>query len=399
MLQEGLARPPQSPSDILRQLVEDTLPGKAVDAALLDAVKSKHLRIQHRMNEHDSGRTLYVTHDIGTAAGYATAMSAHGGEFATDVHAALGTLGIKASPRFDGARPVMLEIKTPPESLLQQGGEPVQLDATRVSRYGYEQYIVDLPKVEVASVTFAAKNSQGNWSFAGQPALSPQQALAEIAESFRDRQHFRPDPEKTEILKTVYSAQDMQGARLPLRTSGTVTELQMRLPDGTMEKLRIPDPDFKPAAAKLAGKHFEGHEQKYKLPHGLEPKEIDAYLNVLAIKDQRGDIKPDVRMTALQGLAGKLQAENPSLQGLQLSKENPNQLEGLLRGAAHGFKPVDIQAQLAETPLGAKPATLIGLLSWPNAGFRVSAATRATLGQQLEAKIPPPPAAVPERKF
>lgn len=384
MLQEGFARPPQSPLDRLRSLIGDTLRNTPADDTLQNQLL-RGGRIPHRLDEHDSGRTLYATAEMSKAVDFAVYMSPHGGELAGDVHAALEALGHKHAPRFAGARPVLLVIDTPEESILQQGGRRLELGPALATIEGYEQYIVDNKQSRIVSVTFAAKEGGGKWSFAGQPALSPQAALQEIAPAFKGRQHFRGDPEKTKILEEIFTAQDIPGADIRNRKSGIVTQLAFTDAEGRKTRVLVPDPDFKAAMPHYTAMGFPGFEAQYQLPHGLTPKEIDAYLNVSMVKDLRGDIAPDEHMRRLQDLAAKMQADNPSLKTLKFSADDPEALNTFIRGVAHGFKPLDIQHQLSPRLPDARNDRLpfiAGLVD----EFRVSPATHAAISRQMDAR-------------
>jgi len=385
MLQEGLARPPQSPQDRLRHLIEDTLRRPLADDALLYKM-TRGGRIAHRLDEHDSGRTLYATADISKATEFALYMSPHGGELAGDVHAALATLGHREDPRFQGARPVLLVIDTPETSILDQGGTRVALGEGLSTLEGYEQYIVDSKQSRIVSVTFGARQGEQPWSFDGQPALLPQQALEEIAPQFRGRQHFRGDPEKTAILEEIFTAQDIPGAEIQSRTSGVVTRLRFTNAEGYKDYVLVPDPDFAAAMPRLAENGFTGHGAQYKLPHGLVPREMDAYLNVLMVKDMRGDITPDDYMARLQAMADKMRADNPALATLKFSPENPAELQTMIRGVIHGFKTQDIQHQLSPPAPGSRQDSIAAYGGGALADFRVSPQTKDALERQLEIK-------------
>ena len=112
---------------------------------------------------------------------------------ANDIHSILEhNLGYKnLPPRFENARPVLVEFDAPrgtlngfvPEASQKEHYARNDRDGKLIG--GQQIGVTDPSQAKIKSVTFAARNDKGQWSFDGQPALSPQQAMREINPEFR----------------------------------------------------------------------------------------------------------------------------------------------------------------------------------------------------------------------
>lgn len=407
LLQNGFTRAPRTALDSLRAVIGHHLPGHDIDDAFVQDVMRKGSRLTTRSDESNGGRSLFATPDADTAADYAAQHAAHGGEFGYGVHQALRDMGHSdLPPRFAGARPVLLTLHVPAEDLqLEKGMTLSPADGVQRLKTSHEVFINDNRHIQIKSVTFA-KPQGGGWTFDGQPALSPQDAAAQIAAPFAAAtskflhapQGYAPDALTQEIATAVYLFRhDPAATTEHIRRKPVATAMAYDAA-GNLQKIRIPDPDFEPLATQLAAGGFPAVAQDYKLPRGLNARELDAYLNVLDIRAQHGTLTPPQKAAAEKTLFTRLCADNPALAGTGIDAENPSEVTAALRGVAQGMTPRDI-AFNAKTPAAAQGAEYQALKK--SAGFYVPwnpapetiAGIKSEMDSKLAARAPAAPAA------
>jgi len=351
LLQKGFAAGGQSPRDFLRGIIADHLPGQTIDDALVDTVRKKHGRISWRSDESNAGCTLFAAGDREIAARYAAYNAEHGGELGKDIHAALRQSGFPdLPPRFAGARPVLLTLEVPAQDLhLQKGlGLSEGPDGKLHAETPHEVFVNNTRRAAITGVTFA-RLQNGAWTFDGQPELSPAAALGEIAAAFTPA--GRPalasaapaDTDAQHITETIYSFRLDADVKTEHVHFKPVAVAAVYLPDGSMGKLRVPDPYFEPAAQKFGPESgFDGLSARYKLPGSLGAADIDAYLNVLEARSQHGTLATEERNAAEKRLFERLCADNPPLAAAGIDTAHADETRAALRGVAHGLVPADI---------------------------------------------------------
>lgn len=373
LLKNGFAAGGQSPRDFLRAIIADHLPGQDVDDRLVDAVRSKHGRINWRSDESNSGGTLFAAGDRSIAATYAAYNAEHGGELGKDIHTALRQSGFPGlPPRFAGARPVLLTLEVPAADLhLEKGlGLRAGPDGKLQAETPHEVFINDTRRITISAVTFARMEG-GTWTFDGQPALTPAAALAHIAPAFAARgqaaAQTAADPDARLIAETIYSFRQDADVQTEHVRFKPVAVASVYLPDGSIGKLRVPDPHFEPATQKFgAGSGFDGIAARYQLPGNLTPTDIDAYLNVLHARSQHGTIAPAARAAAEEHLFKRLCDDNPALAAVSALVTQTGAHTQALRGVANGLTPADI-AFAAKNPQAARDPSYLEMKK--SAGF------------------------------
>jgi len=376
LLQNGFTRPPQTALDSVRSVVARHLPAQDIDDAFVQEVMRKGSRLTSRSDESNGGRSLFATPHADTAADYAAQHAAHGGEFGFGVHQALRDMGHgDLPPRFAGARPVLLVLHVPAGDLhLEKGMEITAAGGTAQLHTSHEVFINDTRNIRIESVTFARQQGS-TWTFDGQPPLTPQQAAAEIAAAFAAPSKFlpapqdqKPDPLTQQIAEAVYLFRHDPAATTEHVKRKPVATAKIYTADGSLQKIRIPDPDFEPLATQLAASGFAGAAQEYKLPRGLGARELDAYLNVLEARVQHGTLDPAQKTAAEKTLFERLRADNPALATAAIDTQKPAEVAAALRGVAQGMTPQDI-AFNAKTPAAAQSADYQALKK--SAGFHL----------------------------
>lgn len=128
------------------------------------------------------------------ACNYARDNALNGGEVVTRIHNAIMDHFPEVAPLYPGARPVLVAFDAPRSSLnnmipnqnaiseLEKAGLPTDGIARQLSNTAVSLNSVE--GIEIKSVTFAKMGPDGQWTFEGQPALTPQQSLAELQDKF-----------------------------------------------------------------------------------------------------------------------------------------------------------------------------------------------------------------------
>lgn len=354
ILRGGFLSPPQLAQESVRAVIADHLPGQVIDDAMVQDVMRKGSRIQSRSDESNGGNTLFATPDAALAMDYAAQNAAHGGEFAAGVHQALMVMGHQGvPPRYDGARPVMLTLVMPTADIHLEKGMAVKAGTGGIGTVdtSHEVFVNDTRHVQIAAVRFARADGQG-WTFDGQPDMTPAQALAAIAPDFAagKPRTASPDALVQHIADTLYGFRNLPDVSIEHVRRKPVATAMMYSADGTLEKIRVPDPDFEPAAQKLADQGFKDVSQAYKLPGGLSPRELDGYLNALSAGMQQGHYTAAETTAAERRVLDRLAADNPSLQSVQV--KTPADVTAALRGVSHGMTAPDIAFGIAHPAAG-----------------------------------------------
>ncbi len=392
ILRGGFLSPPQLAQESVRAVIADHLPGQAIDDAMVREVMRKGSRIQSRSDESNGGNTLFATPDAALAMDYAAQNAAHGGEFAAGVHQALAAMGHgDLPPRYDGARPVLLTLIIPTSDIHLEKGMAIKPGTGGIGTVetSHEVFVNDTRHVQIAAVRFARADGQG-WTFDGQPDMTPAQALAAVAPDFAagKPRMASPDALVQHIADTVYGFRTLPDViiehvrRKPVATAMTYGA------EGTLEKIRVPDPDFVPAAQKLADQGFKDVSQAYKLPGGLSPRELDGYLNALAAGMQHGHYTAAETAAAERRVFDRLAADNPSLQSV--NAKTPEAVTIALRGISHGMTAADITFGITHPATGhdaeylAQKKTAGFALEWNPAPATIDS-IRAQMAQKLAA--------------
>lgn len=202
-----------------RTILDKLLPNQLVT----DDIVEQSIRIAggrgHRDEQSNRGQQLFAClgPNSTTARLYATLNAENGGEYATTLYNIVsgnreGDVRLKgAQPLFQGARPVIIAFAVPRSEIRDQ--LPAEAPSGSADPYLANQEITirDTARIEIKSVTFAAKGLDGKWTFEGQFALSPAAALEEIADGFKTERN---------ILKTRFEspspAEIAAAAPLPL---------------------------------------------------------------------------------------------------------------------------------------------------------------------------------------
>lgn len=407
LLQNGFAAGGQSPRDFLRGIIADHLPGQEVGDALVDAVRARHSRINWRSDESNSGGTLFAAGDRDVAAKYAAYNAEHGGELGKDIHTALRQSGFAdVPPRFAGARPVLLSLEVPAEDLhLQKGlGLHAGPDGKLRAETPHEVFVNDTRRAVITGVTFA-RMQDGAWTFDGQSEMSPAAALAEIAPAFAARGKAAPaaaaDADARHIAQTIYGFRQDADVKTEHVHFRPVAVASVYLPDGSLGKLRVPDPHFEPATKNFGPAYgFDGLSTEYKLPGSLGGGDIDAYLNVLEARSQHGTLSPEERNAAEKKLFTRLCADNPPLAAAGIDAARPDEVRAALRGVAHGLTPADISFA-AKNPAADRDASYLearkaaGFFGGWNAAPDTLKVFQTQMDKKLAAFAPGPKAPAP----
>ncbi|MDP2204975.1 MAG: hypothetical protein Q8K65_01560 [Alphaproteobacteria bacterium] len=405
LLQNGFTRRPRTALDSVRDVIGHHLPGRDIDDDFVQEVMRKGSRLLTRSDESNGGRSLFATPHPDTAADYAAQHAAHGGEFGYGVHQALRDMGHgDLPPRFADARPVLLTLHVPAGDLHLEKGMALSLaDGAQHLKTSHEVFINDNRHIHIKSVTFAKPQGSG-WTFDGQPALTAQQAAAEIAAPFANASKFLqtpqgapPDALTQEIAAAVYLFRHDPAATTEHVRRKPVATAMAYDAAGNLQKIRIPDPDFEPQATQLAAGGFPAVAQDYTLPRGLGARELDAYLNVLDVRTQHGTITPAQKASAEKTLFTRLTSDNPALAAIMIDTQKPPEVSAALRGVAQGMTPQDI-AFNAKTPTAAQGADYQTLKK--SAGFHLPwnpapetvAGIRTEMERKLATRAPAAPA-------
>lgn len=362
ILRGGFLAPAQLALDSVRSVIADHLPGRVVDDAMVQDVMRKGSRIQSRSDESNGGNTLFATPDAALAMDYAAQNAAHGGEFGFGVHQALVSMGHHdLPPRFDGARPVMLTLAVPAADIHLEKGMAIRRGdgALATVETSHEVFVNNTARIEVMSVRFARPDGQG-WTFDGQPDITPAAAVAALAPAFADSRPrgAAPDALVQHIADTVYGFRTLPDVGIEHVRRKPVATAIIYGDDGMPEKIRVPDPDFEPAAQKLAGQGFNGVAQNYKLPGSLTPRELDGYLNALAAGMLQGHVTPENKAGAEARLFDRILTDNPDAAPLRQAAQTPEAVTKALRGISHGMTVADIRFGIAHPAAGRDEAYL-----------------------------------------
>lgn len=330
---------------------------------------------------HEMSNMLYTTSDMATAQTYALQHTHAGGEFASHVQRAMG---VSEQKRFDAARPVLLTLNVPEDAIIKRHGE-VRADT-------YEVLVKARADVKIASVTFAAKDATGHFSFVGQPALSQQEALDQILPVFTvPIQKTSDNSAAQKILKTIndFTSSDMVDISQDHK-SMYVAEARMLDAEGYSIKVRVPDPLFQPRAiAKFDNNGFTGVAQNHVLPHDLTAMELNAFLTVLDIQTQKGIITPAQKAADIKMLLTDIENANPVIKSLIYDRNNQFKVEAVVQGVVNSYSAINLQHHVSSERMAGyadlKKATMasIGVLN----DIDLAPATLKTIDFAMAAKL------------
>ncbi len=147
-----------------------------------------------------------------------------------------------------------------------------------------------------------------------------------------------------DVLQTIEFYKEEATAIQSLRY-GTYYSLCARCPVLGMEvKISFPRPMFHQpplqTEARYGLKDIAGH---YRLPEGLKPIELQAYVEIMAHTVRRGDISPDLMNDRFDELLTAITARNPKLEKLNLNPADVDARYDALMGIASDFNVADIQ--------------------------------------------------------
>ncbi|MEZ0226168.1 MAG: GNAT family N-acetyltransferase [Alphaproteobacteria bacterium] len=319
--------------DKVRSVMEDVAGRGNVTDAQVNEVLKKNGSLNARA--HEIGNMLYTTADADTARDYALRYTKQGGEFASKIYQ---TMGSDQTPRFQDARPVMLTLETPEGSLITRAGGASVADA-------YETLVKAGPNVKVKSVTFAIRDTNGGYTFDGQPALSPAEALAKINPQFaKAPPASTQDSERQRILKTINDLATSDGVTVTQKDAMYVAEAEISDAEGRKILVTIPDPAFVPQAEEKFTKYgFKGVAADYVLPHGLTATELNAYLATLDVREQQGKITAEQKTADVKTLLGDIEAANPKIKALLFDRDNPERVTEAVRGVINAYSPENLE--------------------------------------------------------
>lgn len=332
ILTEGFKPQYTGAQDKVRAVMEDVAGrGNVTDAQVVEVMK-KNSFIAARA--HEIGNMLYTTSDAATAGEYARNYTKQGGEFAAKIYQAVGAT---QKPRFQDARPVMLELETPEGNIIMRDGT--------LATEAYETLVKAGPNVKVKSVTFAKKNANGSYTFEGQPALDPVDAMKEIKPEFAKPLSTPPaNAGRTKILKTINDVATSGDVDVTQKESMYVAKARVKDTEGRNIRVTLPDPAFRPQAEeKFAQYGFKGVAAEYVMPHGLTPLEISAYLTALDVQEQKGKITAGQKAADVSALLSDIEAANPKIRDMSFDRDNPARVAEAVRGVVNAYSPENLQ--------------------------------------------------------
>lgn len=363
LLAHGFVRPAVSAADFTRELISAFLPEDKITPELVEKVSWRG-RMRSRAEESNSGRTLFATGTRKVAEEFAQ-LSRNGGELYQEVYNALKSFGHDVAPRFDNARPVLLELEVPVKDINEAYRESITRDdyGRPTGAGGYQVFIDDTAHVTIKSVTFGGQkqakwfswSESGDWTFDNQKPLAPDAAQEKIKPEYATPTAIRAPSEKQVLLDEIYAfARDPQSVMIMARVGlleYPVAETVVEGADGHPATLRIPDMQFEPRGKQLEGWGF-AVSQKYELPHDMTPREVKALLDIVDIRRQRGELSEDGAMKKLGLLLDRLEERNPDIAAIDFDRKDPRKVMQALTLAVHGANSDDIAHSLngKETP-------------------------------------------------
>lgn len=364
LLAHGFIRPAVSAADFTRALISAFLPEDKITPELVEKV-SWHGRMRSRAEESNSGRTLFATGTRKVAEEFAH-LSRNGGELYQEVYNALKSLGHDVAPRFDNARPVLLELEVPVKDINEAYRQSITrgADGKPSGAAGYQVFIDDTTNVRIKNVTFGGHKQarwfsfggeSGDWTFEGQKPLAPKAAQEKIKSEYATPAARKPPSEKQVLLDEIYAfARDPQSVMIMARVGMLeypVAETVVEGVDGKPATVRVPDMEFEPRGKQLENWGF-AVSQKYALPCDLTPREVKALLDIVDIRQQRGELSREDAMEKLGLLLDRLEERNPDIAAIDFDRKDPRKVTQALTLAVHGANRDDIAHSLnaAETP-------------------------------------------------
>lgn len=336
ILTEGFKPQYTGAQDKVRAVMEDVAGrGNVTDAQVAELMKKNDF-VSARA--HEIGNILYTTSSAETAREYAHFYTDQGGEFATKIYKAMGS---SEKPRFQDARPVMLELETPEGNIIMRDGT--------LATEAYETLVKAGPNVKVKSVTFAKKEADGSYTFEGQPALNPVEAMAEIKPEFaKPISAPQANAARTKILKTINDVATGGDVNVTQRESMYVAEADVKDSQGYKTRVTLPDPKFRPQAEEKFGQYgFKGVASEYVMPHGLTAMELSAYLTALDVQEQKGKITARQKAADVSTLLGDIEAANPKIRDLSFDRTSPEKVADVVKGVVNAYSPENLQHHLS----------------------------------------------------
>lgn len=364
LLAHGFIRPAISAADFTRELISAFLPEDKITPELVEKV-SWHGRARSRAEESNSGRTLFATGSRKVAEEFGL-LSRNGGELYQEVYNALKYLGHEVAPRFDNARPVLLELEVPVKDINEAYRKSITrgADGKPSGAGGYQVFIDDTTNVRIKSVTFGGQQrgkwmffggESGDWTFDNQKPVAPEEAKGKIKSEYATPSARKPPSEKQALLDEIYAfARDPQSVMIMARVGMLeypVAETVVEGADGKPKVVRVPDMEFEPRGKQLESMGF-AVSQKYALPCDLTPREVKALLDIVDIRQQRGELSAEGAIEKLGLLLDRLETRNPDIGAIDFDRKDPRKLMQALTLAVHGANRDDIAHSLnaKETP-------------------------------------------------
>jgi hypothetical protein len=358
ILNNGFERPPMTPRESVRAAIEDYLPPSEVTDDLVTKVMSRKLRIDIRSGESNNGLNLSTATDPAVAQLHARDNAPYGGEYSKDVFKALKDLGYTdVKPRFEGARPVLLTLEVPLKNIPEAYHSRIKVSADGTSTLdAYYEVVLNHPEgVKVAGVTFGKPDG----TFDGQKSVSAEEAQKLIQPRFQTSSENAPlDPaiaSRREILEKVYGLRKEEGVKV-VEVTGLnqvervpVAEVRLSQTDGSAKVVHIPDPRFQPGGEKYEGYGFSGVAEKYRMPFDLTPKELNAYLDLLEVRQNQGRMTPDQGSAETKRILVEIETANPAIKELAFDRNNPSKVSEVVRGVINSYSAENLQHHLSTT--------------------------------------------------
>jgi hypothetical protein len=348
LLRDGFNAPPRSAYDSVQSVAAAVMPPGEATPAVVDKLMKTGLRTKSRAQESNNGKNLFATARRDLAGTYAADNAAHGGEFAAEIFRGLKDMGFKdITPRFEGARPVILTLDVPLGAIADAEKMQVvaQADGTHTLDGYHEAFVNNGSAAAITGVTFAKPAGNG-WSFEGQPRLDPQQALAQISAPFHNAASpatGADEPLKDKIVSAVYDSRTAPEAEIVHIDRKPVAKFTVTDAAGARHAVHIPDPRFSAKAQAFQDKGFTGVSGGYAMPFHLSGAEVDAYINLRDIEVRQGKITAEQAHADMRALLGAVENANPKLGGIGHDADNPAQVKAVLKGVVNQINPEDIR--------------------------------------------------------
>ncbi len=380
ILDNGFQPRYQGARQTVRNIAQNVLPpGSNVEDVVTDVLADHHYT---RERTHEVGNLIYTTNDAEEAMDYAKTETKAGGELARRIYARLGT--VSGQP-FHDARPVKLTLEAPTGDFVLRGDETFRkLDNGSIAvDAGHELLLKANGNIRVKSVVFARNDGGPNWTFDGQPELTPEQARAQIQADYKaaPRPAAPQDPEQYRILKELNDFETSPEFNVRKHEQNYFVEAKLTGKDGKQRTVRIPDIDFVPSGQDKL-RYFDGATAKYTMPYDLTPIELNAYTTMLQVKEQNGQINAAQRNEQLAGLYSEMERINPQLKEAQFDRADPVKMAEAVRGVVNDIRPADLQFHLNSAPRTPEYAAMGGPTA--SVGFDLAPETRASVNAQLE---------------